>query len=214
MGYDATQESMTPAQQYYKAVVIGYLVGDVEYLLDREERRSGILLSPVVNGIDAMGAAIEGFNASVGGRSTNALINKMGYSREEASYLYYSLRCGLVHQGTAKHGLKFFATYEDFERPHPIYRHGDWLCLDSVKLAKDFVNAAKALWESTREEIQHLPVAADSGFHALASSNNIEDISSYANIYQRFLDDEYGSNSGFDPGCDLNADLIIQRQEG
>ena len=51
---------MTP-QDYYQKAVIDYLVGDTKSLLDRKEDRCGIILAPVLSGIETIGGSLHGF---------------------------------------------------------------------------------------------------------------------------------------------------------
>ena len=203
---------MTTEQKYYKAVVIDYLVENIDHLLEAEELRSGLILGPVFGAIDAIGGAVYGYDEKVGTRFKGVLEEFLGYSRQESIYLYDSVRCGLIHQGTAKTGLKFFSNHEDFERPHAIYKHDDWLILDCVKLARDSSAAAKSIWEDDRQRIQSFPEPKDAGFEALSTDSSLPRLEGYDALFQAFVEDKFGSNSGFDHDQHFNIDLTLPRQ--
>jgi hypothetical protein len=149
---------MTPAEIYFERVILTYLVGDIEHLLSNREARSGILLGPVLNGIDVIGGVLFGFETGSKCRCVRVMTEHMRLRSPEATYIYSSLRCGLVHQGTAKYGLWFFAIYDDLNRFSIIYKdEEDWLYLDTVALAERFVAAAKRIWAERRAEILHVP---------------------------------------------------------
>lgn len=200
---------MTDAHIYYERVVLDYLVGDTKHLLEIEEPRSGILLGPVVNGIDTIGGMLLGFNAGSRKRSVHTMIEHMGYATNIAEFIYVSLRCGLVHQGTSKTGLWFYALHGEFHRPSPIYKDAGWLYLDSVALARNFVTAAELLWEQKRSLIRRIPEPHDDGFLALASDSLIPAIDEFEGPFMRFLEATHGSTSAFKPDRYLNPALKV-----
>ena len=163
---------MNHPESYYRRVILCYLVGDAEHLLEIKERRSGILMAPAITGIDALGGAILGFDAAVGKRSVYVMETLFQYPKEIAEFLYQSLRCGLVHQGTAKYGTKFFSDHGNFNRPSPVYRDTEnWLWIDCVKITEDFVKAATTLWKNERASIKHCPPIEIAGHEKAALLN-------------------------------------------
>ena len=154
---------MDLAQDYYDRIILGYLVRDSRHLLANQETRSGVLLAPVTSGIDAIGGALLGFRKNNSAqRSRFVMEQQMGVDPKLASFIYESVRCGLVHQGTATYGLRFFAEYDPIARHSLAYDGRDnWIYLDSVALAQKFISAAQNIWENRREEILHRPSESD-----------------------------------------------------
>jgi hypothetical protein len=178
---------MTEPEIYYERVVLTYLCGDIRHLLAQEEPHCGILLGPVINGVDTVGGIISGFEVGSQRRSIDVLVRHMNLTDPEATFTYQSLRCGLVHQGTAKYGVWFFNLHGELNRHSVIYSGDkDWIYFDCVALAIRFLAAAENIWENCRNEIKHMPRSEDSG-HAAVLGLNLPHIQELVNDYAEEL---------------------------
>lgn len=212
---------MTNAKDYYEKIVLDYIVGDVNHLLDIKESRSGIILSPVVNGIDTIGGMIYGFKTGSKIRFIDVLCNYMSLERPVAIFLYESLRCGLVHQGTSKVGLRFFTLYGQLNRNSILYAGGDdWVYLDSTALAIAFCEMARSIREDHAVAISFLPPFESSSFDKLNGSalppisDLIIDYAADQTCAKRWIENGKihrvtTSTSYYTPDQVLNQDLVI-----
>lgn len=158
-------QCMTDPKDYYRKIVLDYLVGDIEHLLKNQERRAGLVLYPVLAGIDTIGGMIHGFSVSSKRRSIDFLENYLQLDRSIATFLYESLRCGLVHQGTSKVGLKFFTLYGDLNRFSIVYSgEENWVYLDATALAMHFCRSARKIYQCFPQSIVHCPPIEQASF--------------------------------------------------
>lgn len=212
---------MTDAKDYYDKIVLNYIVGDVNHLLEIRESRSGIILSPVVNGIDTIGGMIHGFKSGSKTRFIDVLCNYMLLERSLATFLYESLRCGLVHQGTSKIGLKFFTLYGHLNRNSILYAGGDdWIYLDSTALAIKFCQMARRIRQDHPEAIKFIPPLESSSYDKLDGSSLppisdlIFDYAEDQTCADRWIENGKicrvtTSTSYYTPDQVLNLDLVI-----
>ena len=166
---------MSQELAYYEHVVLHYIVGDIMHLLDNNEPRSGLILAPVLNGIDIVGGTLYGFERGTSkARSIRLMKEHLGLSQEISNFLYTAVRCGLTHEGTAKKGLVFCAEFGRLNRDSLVYRdENGWLYLDTVLLAEAFVNAAKKIWRDAPQLILKMPEVDDAGYCDLANDASI-----------------------------------------
>lgn len=145
------------ALEYFESVIIAYNCGDIKALLERKLPQAGPLLACVVNGIDAMGGIIYGFDKEIGGRSKEFMNKFMGYDPVQADFLYTIVRCGMAHECAPKAGLAFFALYDEVDG-EVLYRGDDggpWL--NVVQLAKEYLKAVEDVRTSAQSRLQDPP---------------------------------------------------------
>ncbi|MCK4823701.1 hypothetical protein KA005_48560 [bacterium] len=111
------------AKAYFEKSAIKYSKGDVIALLDSRLPCAGPLLTTTLNGIDNLGGMCYGFDQKVGDRSVKTMIKKMEIPQALAEFLYEAVRCGIVHQGMPKMGVKYFVGYDRLEE-HEIFYNG------------------------------------------------------------------------------------------
>lgn len=179
------------AKEYYNKVVVQYLVENIEYLLENREPRAGLILYPVLSGVDTIGGLLYGFKRDGRSNSTErskmVMEREMGMEPEVADFIFSCVRCGLMHQGTAKYGLKFFANHHNLIRDSIVYKRDGWVHLDVVLFAQEFVAMALSLENSPR--LIHLPPRESGSFDAVLSK-----IPNIDNLYS----DQNQENLGFE----------------
>lgn len=147
------------AMAYFKKSAIEYSKGDVRELLEKKIDCAGPLLAVVVNGIDNLGGMCYGFEIGSKRRSVNFMKDKMGILESVAKFLYSAVRCGEVHQGMPKIGLKFFVTQDRLAKGKMIYKHKDskYLFLDLTEFAYSYIDAIDQIENKPEERIHNYP---------------------------------------------------------
>lgn len=135
----------TKAKKDFDKSVIKHSKEDIETLLALKLDIAGPLLALVTNGIDNMGGVCYGYkknNSRI--RSVRFMTDKMKLSENLASFLYLSMRCGIVHQGMAKIGYFFVENYR-LEKGKIFYKdinvvYPDGVYLNVTELAYLYIN--------------------------------------------------------------------------
>lgn len=140
-----------------------YTISDVEYLIKKfktrqhgEETHAGPMLMCVVNGIDAAGGIIYGFNyrnPGPGRRSADFMEKYMDMPLDLAEFIYTSVRCGASHHGMPRLGI-IFGLWDDTEWHKISSSVNETFCknlangniwVNVVKLAHSYLDAVRGI---------------------------------------------------------------------
>ena len=142
---------------YFQKSANKYSKGDVEEILEKKLHCAGPLLAIVVNGIDNLGGMCCGFDKRSGARSVKFMKKKMGIPESIAKFLYSAVRCGEVHQGMPKIGLKFFVTSDRLGKGKIIYKDSNYLYLNVTEFAYSYIEAIDQIATNPGEYIHNYP---------------------------------------------------------
>jgi hypothetical protein len=185
------------AKAYFQKSVLLYSKGDIENLLKSKLTCAGPLLATILTGIDNLGGMCYGFDGhNVGKRSTRFMTEKMGFSDALATFLYESIRCGIVHQGMPKMGLEFYVQYEGSNKGVIFYSASEkYIILNVTELAHLYLKTIEKIEAEPDKHIGHYPQYTEDKKNALKANfeDARKDIASGNLIYTRrqFENDEH-----------------------
>jgi len=189
---------MTDAERFFDKVIKDYNCGDIAMLLGDRTTALGPLLSAVAAGIDTVGGMMYGFTENGGGnsrpRSVRFLEQILKFNSVAATVIYTCARCGYVHEGLSKLGVRFFADYDRVKPEVVLFRMSDGkLGLNVAELAYMYLDGIKHVWNNCRAQLQHLPSASKQDARLATSIQSLlptlEDFDKY------FDGEERGSHS-------------------
>lgn len=132
---------------------------NVQKLLDAELECAGTLLEVILNGIDNLGGLYYGFDkGSSKRRSIQFMKEIMKIDESLAKFLYEIVRCGIVHQGTPKIGVKYFLEYKYSEKGKIFYKSSDGhIWLNVVGLARLYLDTIEIINSNPEQYIHDYP---------------------------------------------------------
>ena len=178
----------------------------------RKEDRCGVLLAPALSGVEAIGGSLHEYRSNNSrARAVAVMTEFFSLDTMVAEFVYSSLRCGLVHQGTAKCGLWFYCLYEDLGMQTIAYSgDDDWVYFDVVRFAKVFVDVAETIWRQHRNRIVYLPLGDQNSVPSIDVHRTLPNISTLGDKLVSVLSAR-SSTSAFTPDSHLNSNLRLPR---
>lgn len=220
--------NMTDAISYFDKVVLEYSVGDIKELLKNRGRCAGPLLSVIANGIDLLGGICFGFTAGSNFRSVEFMKTHMNIRESLAKVLYSCVRCGCVHQGMPKIGLKFFVLYDRLQEGVFVYKDSEgYLWLNVTEFAYRYLDAINKIANDKNTFILHYPPLTnrDATTFIDATTDVVNDIQELADaIHDEDQAEEYAklergeiesmsSDSMYLPNGTINTSIVLPPEE-
>ena len=147
-GIDRKEHIMDQEGLDYIKQLKKFSIGDIEALIRCRINNAGPLLMVVMNGIDAFGGVCDRFcwdNSEK--RSLKFMRCKMGIDRAVASFLYLSVRNGVVHEGMPKFAITYKVDYANPEWKTALRLEGkeEKVVLNVVGLASHYLDIVRGL---------------------------------------------------------------------
>ncbi|MFA5164301.1 MAG: hypothetical protein WC481_01885 [Candidatus Omnitrophota bacterium] len=167
---------------YFWKSAVEYSKGDITQLLSARLSCAGPLLSTILSGIDNLGGICYKFKDNSKARSIKFMSEKMKIPAEVANFLYSSVRCGIVHQGMPKIGLKFFVEYNRLDKGAIFYKCSEgYIWLNVVELAYSYIETIDSIRTNADTHIHFIPSPNDEVQHIFDQAvskvdKNIEDL--------------------------------------
>lgn len=147
------------SKAYFWKSAVEYSKGDICKLLDAKLTCAGPLLGNILSGIDNLGGMCYEFQDNNSkARSIRFMSEKMKIPETIAKFLYSSVRCGIVHQGMPKIGLRFFVLYDRLDKNTIFYKCSEnYIWLNVVELAYSFIETIDYIAANIGAHIQFVP---------------------------------------------------------
>jgi len=146
------------AKVYFEKSVIKYSKGDVTALLNSNLDCAGPLLAVTLNGIDNLGGVCYGFSLEVRKRSIDIMKEEMGIPEALAKFLYEAVRCGIVHQGMPKMGVKYFVGYDRLDEHEIFYVGPDgYITMIVTEFAYRYIDTIDRIASEPEKHIKFYP---------------------------------------------------------
>jgi len=179
---------------YFKKSITEYSRGDLEAIIRSRLDSAGPFLQVILNGIDNFGGICYGFNKGSAERSIDFMEKKMGFSQKLATFLYKVVRCGVVHQGMPKIGLKFFLESGPTRRGKVLYlcESEEYIYMNVSAFANLYLETITKIEQDPEKHVAFYPLP-ESGIKQLfddAKSEIADSIEAYCDSVQGEIDSD------------------------
>lgn len=145
-------------KEFFEKSVIKYSKGNIDELLMEKINCAGILLKEILSGIDNLGGICYGFETGSKVRSIKFMQEKMLIPNSLAEFLYAIVRCGVIHQGMPKIGLRYFVEHDRVEKGKVFYKdHNGYIYINVTEFAYRYLYAIETINANLDRHIVYAP---------------------------------------------------------
>lgn len=142
-------------EKEYFEFVSKNIIRDLEYLIEINCKQAGIILNEIFRAIDTLGGCLYGFKKNNKDnskkRSVKFMQQKLHFDKELAFFLYLSVRCGNLHEGSPKNNVKYF---HNINCENITAKYNNIIHINTLKFTKKIIEIVKSIKE---EEIKFKP---------------------------------------------------------
>jgi hypothetical protein len=140
--------------------------------------------------------------------------DKMEIHEDVAEFLYSIVRCGIVHQGMPKIGLRFYNDYKRVDEGKFIYKEIDgYIYLNVVELAYRYLDIVNEIAKQPEQHIRYYPEikSNDKTKFDNATKQIKDDIGDY--LHKKKGPSPGSSLAAYTPEQDLDFDIELPAEE-